>query len=219
MKLSIQIGSQAGQVECGEAAAQASLARRQDARDLVDSDSENLSLRRDEQDAEATASDGFWTLARLSALVARFGSRAAGGKISREDDDAVSVRQSVLEALILVTPASIGVLSDPFRNINNNPTGISLGGGSSGRGTGGVNTGLSGTGTSIPVTKNMIDRSYRISDVINANSLTAAVVGVVSVAVANTVASSSASTTASMSNAFQMIGHAQCESVCVCVCV
>jgi hypothetical protein len=125
----------------------------------------------------------------------------------------VSLRQRALEALVLVIPANIGVLSDPFRNINNNPSGTLMNsggnnGGSVAGGAGKKGSGNSGAGPAPPP-----KARSSLSDVINANTLTGVVIGAVTASVANTVAASSASSSASMGNAFQMIGHAQCECV------
>jgi hypothetical protein len=127
----------------------------------------------------------------------------------------ISLRQSQLQVLVRVIPASISTLLDPFGNLNNRPSGIlSSSGGSSGMG----GRGSAGQGSSgkVPTSLSTQGNGYRLSDIITPASLTAVVVSTVSVSIANTVASNAvSSSSASMSNAFQMIKHAQCEYLCV----
>jgi hypothetical protein len=127
----------------------------------------------------------------------------------------VSLRQSALEAVILVIPATIDVLSDPFKGVNYAPGRVVKASGaakSKPRPVGNA------TITPPPPALSTQRPLALLSDVINARTLTTVVIATVSLAVGNTVAASAASSSASMSNAFQMIGHAQCEPLCyVCV--
>jgi hypothetical protein len=134
------------------------------------------------------------------------------GSQDKGSSGAVSLRQSALDVRVIVVPANIGVLSDPFANVNYNPGRIaSSGSGGGGAGKGGGSQQGSGSGSGSAGAQSSLNA--RLSEIINANTLTGVVVGTVSLAVANSVASSTASSSAGMGNAFQMIGHAQCESV------
>jgi hypothetical protein len=140
--------------------------------------------------------------------------RALPGRMHVANQRHTKLRQSSLTALILVIPSSIDTLSDAFGYISNSfdfrPSGGGRGGdrgGATGQaGTAASSLALSGGGYS-----NLVGS---LSTYINANTITIAVVAAVSASVANVVAASSVSNTASLANAFQMVGHAQCKPVC-----
>jgi hypothetical protein len=116
-------------------------------------------------------------------------------------------RQRTLQALVLVTSASIGILApDPFIKVNNKPTTLPA----KVKAPAPSNKTIGTTPQPAEVPSEVVKPAPTLSAYINAGSLTTVVISAVTAAVANTVAASAASSTASMSNAFQMIGHAQC---------
>jgi hypothetical protein len=196
MKLSIAIGSEPGKIQCSDPE-QALSVRREDNRGEDDWDTQSNNP------------------GQISSKITKRAhsdehSRSIKSNINQPDIDAISLRQRALEVIVSVTPANIGSLIDPFRYLNNNPGGLSGMGG--GRSNGGSSASSSKT---VPTSGSSMalgnSDPYRLKDIVNANTLTAVVIGAVTAAVGNTVAASSASSSASMSNAFQMIGHAQCE--------
>jgi hypothetical protein len=192
MRVSIGIGSEPGKIQCSDPE-QALSVRREDDWDARSSNTRQINnkiMQREKSDEH---------------------SRSGKSNINQPDMDAISLRQRALEIIVSVTPANIGSLIDPFRNLNNNPGGLSGMGGGRGNGGGPASSSkTAGTGSGSTMASGNSD-PYGLKGIINANTLTAVVIGAVTAAVGNTVAASSASSSASMSNAFQMIGHAQCE--------
>ncbi len=126
-------------------------------------------------------------------------------------DKSMELRQNSLSALILVVPASIETLSDAFQSVNNNFDFRALLGGSSTS----AKTGSQGKPPAPSTGGSGSDKSTAsaLSGVINANTITIAVVAAVTASVANVVAASTLSNSASLVNAFQIIGHAQCKCI------
>jgi hypothetical protein len=199
MKLSIGIGSEPGKIQCSDPA-------------------QALSERRGYNKSDTQSSHPVEINSKIiKQAYSDEHSRSSKSSNNQPNMDAISLRQRALEVIISVTPANIGSLIDPFRNLNNNPGGLSGMGGGRGNGGGPASSSkTAGTGSGSAMASSNSD-PYGLKGIINANTLTAVVVGAVTAAVGNTVAASSASSSASMSNAFQMIGHAQCEYLFVCV--
>jgi hypothetical protein len=201
MKLTIPIGNEPGNVECGGSGAS--------------SEFEPIARRNLNNERAAQSSLGRLDFANSSTPRRSHASSHAHGAGYQDGDSleigSVSLRQSALDVRVLVIPANIGVLSDPFANINYSPMGIRGTSGNGGGSNRGGNLGKQSSDVASPSTQTQKSSNLRLSDIINANTLTGVVVGTVTMAVANSVASSSASSSAGMGNAFQMIGHAQCE--------
>jgi hypothetical protein len=123
---------------------------------------------------------------------------------------AVALRQNSLSALILVVPSSIDTLSDAFSAVSNTFDFRSLSGGGSGGG-GGSGAGQSASQSGGSTAGSSTSGSSSLAAFINSNTITIAVVAAVTASVANVVAASTVSNSASLMNAFQIIGHAQCE--------
>jgi hypothetical protein len=143
------------------------------------------------------------------------GSHSSGGSghgLVVSPGTAAALRQNSLTALILVIPSSIDSLSDAFGSISNAfDFRSTFGSGGSGGGGAGGGTAATAGSTSGPPSSGYKGLVGALSAYINANTITIAVVTAVSASVGNVVAASSVSNTASLTNAFQMVGHAQCE--------
>jgi hypothetical protein len=148
------------------------------------------------------------------------GGRGAGGGSSSGHNGlvasspggtAAALRQNSLTALILVIPSSIDSLSDAFGSISNAVDFRSTFGSGGSGGGGGKGNAAATTGSSSGSESGYAGLVGALSAYINANTITIAVITAVSASVGNVVAASSVSNTASLTNAFQMVGHAQCE--------